>query len=1154
MLGNNILIGAAGAGGADAGHIIEGSGLFDGSSGYLTHIIGSTSNQRTFTIDIVFKLADVGVAATLYSSTTRANDSDRFLIQMQADNTLFVGNLLSGAYTMRKISTQLFRDPSGYGVVTVKNDTTQATAADRQTIYYNGVEITDWSTDTDWTSQNALAHVNTSGRTENIGCWSGTSIPVEEIGGYVARAILIDGQALDPTSFGEVTDDGFWKINKVEETYTITGSDVTGAATDNSVSSSVASTYTFSNQAIGTATSDRVVIVNFGSLKETSAAYSVTSVTIGGVAATQAYSAQTQTSYGLSSYYATVPTGTTADIVIVHSANMNRCGIQVVTTTNIGKLHQVALAEASSGSDALSFAVDVPAAGSLVVGYVYDTNSSSQTWTELTENFDEQISATHYHSGAIKNYSSAATPTITADPSGSATTFGLVAVFQPESEGVRFGTNGFLLEGGANVAAGTDSSTPDAGYAQNDSIPTMTNFTAPSGEAIYDSSNGTTYAAWKAFDKNTSTRWARNAAGQAGWIGYDFGTGKVIKKMILQAPSSSQAEMPKNYTIDGWNGSAWVTITTITNGAAFSANEQRVHTFTNTTSYNKYRVNITASEDGANCTMGELAMFEGGDGVNHFTKTGTITATSDSPTNDADNEYGNYCTWNPLSVKPSHTQSFSNGNLTAALTNGDQNSQGTIFFDAEDTDGYYFEVTMNTDAGSGGVGVAKFWTYATGGGGTPFSWQANGYLYPFSGGSDSSVNSYTAGDVVGFFVRDGDIWFHKNGTYELSGNPNADSNPYATGITGRLTPLFTQGGTGTPVFTLNTGQTAYAYTPPTNAKKIATQNLPTPAVVNYEDEYYIEAGISHSNGSTTAVTLPKTVSGGAMVRIKRTDSTGSWYGFDTVRGANKSVRWNVTEAESTSTFDDQNLTGTTFTMPSDLATGTYLLECFYVGSYFQIKGFVGDHPTVQTLSYDSALDSAPGFMVFFNRDGSTQERRMAYHISTGNASRLDVSDSVISASNAGAFGSFTPTTTQFKVGNEQNTNQDSANIISYHWANSGPYSFGLYDSNLNADGPMINLSGSPATFGAKRNDGSWNWVQASQILGDNENYQYLIPNDTTAINTTASVNEVDFLSNGMKMRDAGNNNFNGTAGADHLYWAFGIQPMTDGAINQGRAK
>ena len=74
----------------------------------------------------------------------------------------------------------------------------------------------------------------------------------------------------------------------------------------------------------------------------------------------------------------------------------------------------------------------------------------------------------------------------------------------------------------------------------------------------------------------------------------------------------------------------------------------------------------------------------------------------------------------------------------------------------------------------------------------------------------------------------------------------------------------------------------------------------------------------------------------------------------------------------------------------------------------------------------------------------------------------------------------------------------------------------------------------------------WNWVQASQILGSNENYQYLENNNTTAVNSTATVNEVDFLSNGMKMRDGGNNNFNGTSGADHLYWAFGIKPLTDG--------
>jgi len=205
-----------------------------------------------------------------------------------------------------------------------------------------------------------------------------------------------------------------------------------------------------------------------------------------------------------------------------------------------------------------------------------------------------------------------------------------------EVKDITYSSSGFLLEGGASVAAGADISRPDAGYAQNDSIPTMTGTSAPSGEAIFDSESSPTYAAWKAFDKSTATRWARNAAGQAGWIGYDFGTGKVIKKMIFTAPNSSHGaaygEMPKNYTLQAYNGSAWVTLQTITNAASYAADEKRVHTFTNTTAYNKYRVNITTSHDGANCTMGELNMFEGGDGVNHFTKTGTITATNDSPT------------------------------------------------------------------------------------------------------------------------------------------------------------------------------------------------------------------------------------------------------------------------------------------------------------------------------------------------------------------------------------------------------------------------------------------------------------------------------------------------------------------------------------------
>ena len=778
------------------GHIIQGSGLFDGSSGYLTHIIGSTTNQKTFTIDIVFKLSDVGVAATLYSSTTRANDSDRFLIQMQADNTLFVGNLLSGAYTMRKISTQLFRDPSGYGVITVKNDTTQATAADRQTIYYNGVEITDWSTDTDWTSQNALAHVNTSGRTENIGCWSGTSIPVEEIDGYVARAILIDGQALDPTSFGEVTDDGFWQIN--------------------------------------------------------------------------------------------------------------------------------------------------------------------------------------------------------------------------DASGLTFGTNGFLIEGGSAMSAGTDSS-----------------------------------------------------------------------------------------------GNS-----------------------------------------------------------NNFSKSGTITATSDSPTNGGDDdEYGNYCTWNPLDNSPSYLNTYSEGNLKVVSKSGNafMRSSPTMFVGSGK---YYAEIKFTANAVNGSIGFLSSAAGHRSANNDGLGYENTGALAYGADGRTLVNGSLTATGGTTFTTNDvmmlaldmdnHDVYIGKNGTWLFSGVPDESTGAfYSDGILLSDEWGFACNGYGNPVgaYVTNFGASTFAY--PQGATyntegflSLSTANLSAPAVVNYEDEYYIEAGISHSNGSTTAVTLPKSVSGGAMVRIKRTDSTSDWYVFDTVRGANKSINWNDAAVEDTSTFDDQNLTGTTFTIPSDMATGTYLLECFYMGSYFQIKAYTGTG-SAHAETYSAALDTAPGFMMTITR--TTTSGPTVYHSALGATKYLRTDSAAAAVDSASRWNDVEPTTTQFTVGTSDPTNADGVTIISYHWANSGVYSFGFYLGNANSDGPVSILNGSPATSIRKNAATADQWFLLSTVLQDyNDSLpDFLRPAGTFAVATTSEV-QMDRLSNGTKTR-ASTVELNGSTN-QIITMDFGIQPMTDGSVNQGRAR
>jgi len=54
--------------------------------------------------------------------------------------------------------------------------------------------------------------------------------------------------------------------------------------------------------------------------------------------------------------------------------------------------------------------------------------------------------------------------------------------------------------------------------------------------------------------------------------------------------------------------------------------------------------------------------------------------------------------------------------------------------------------------------------------------------------------------------------------------------------------------------------------------------------------------------------------------------------------------------------------------------------------------------------------------------------------------------------------------------------------------------------------------------------------------------------------TADAVSQMDFLSTGFKTRDNGSEVHLNNSGATYIYGAFGIQPLTDGAINQGRAK
>lgn len=172
-----------------------------------------------------------------------------------------------------------------------------------------------------------------------------------------------------------------------------------------------AATYTYTAQGIGTAASDRVVVVGIWG-RDAGTTADISSVTIGGSAATQIVKARVNpVNTNIAAIYALlVTTGTTADIVLNFNETMVRAGIIVWKMTGHGG---VATADFTAtdvtSSDPLSTTIDVPANGAAVAIAVNGSGSSNTTtWTGLTEAIDSVI-GTNTMTGANADFVAAQT-------------------------------------------------------------------------------------------------------------------------------------------------------------------------------------------------------------------------------------------------------------------------------------------------------------------------------------------------------------------------------------------------------------------------------------------------------------------------------------------------------------------------------------------------------------------------------------------------------------------------------------------------------------------------------------------------------------------------------------------------------------------------
>ena len=213
---NNALAGAAGSGG-DAGYKIERSLRFnDDDSSHLNRTPSSAGNRKTWTWSAWVKRSELGRRQYLFTSglTTGSGESSYMRIAFENTDKLWIG---SWNYNFR-YPEMLFRDTSAWYHIVLKFDSTASTEADRCIIYVNGVEQS--TTGDPNIQQNADYAVNST-ELHHIGLGNSSA---NYFSGYLADVNLIDGQALDPTYFGEFdADTGVWNPIKYSGTYGTNG-------------------------------------------------------------------------------------------------------------------------------------------------------------------------------------------------------------------------------------------------------------------------------------------------------------------------------------------------------------------------------------------------------------------------------------------------------------------------------------------------------------------------------------------------------------------------------------------------------------------------------------------------------------------------------------------------------------------------------------------------------------------------------------------------------------------------------------------------------------------------------------------------------------------------------------------------------------------
>ena len=186
------------------------------ASAYLNRTFGTPTNNKKWTWSGWVKRGALGANETIFSSFQ--NGSNYFDFRFNTSDQLFVQNRVGAVNLLGTNTTAVYRDPSAWYHIMFVFDSDNATAANRNLLYVNGVSVA-WlanSGSSDASNFNASGYEHDISGSQTAGLWA-------LFDGEQAEINFVDGQALAPTSFGASSIYNQWLPKAYTGTYGTNG-------------------------------------------------------------------------------------------------------------------------------------------------------------------------------------------------------------------------------------------------------------------------------------------------------------------------------------------------------------------------------------------------------------------------------------------------------------------------------------------------------------------------------------------------------------------------------------------------------------------------------------------------------------------------------------------------------------------------------------------------------------------------------------------------------------------------------------------------------------------------------------------------------------------------------------------------------------------